>query len=503
MANLVKTLSASVSKLSLIGRALMLPISLLPAAGLLLALGDKFGIDLMMQAGGVIFDNLPLLFAIGSAVGLAGESGIAALSAAVSILIINSTISSLLHISPEMASSGGKYAMVLGIPTLQMGVFGGLISGILAAVCYQKFHDMKLPEFLGFFAGKRFVAISTAAFSFVLGLILPYVWVYVQNGIDALSQIVNGDNQALSTFIFGFVERALIPLGLHHVWYPSFWFSFGEYIGPNGTVTTGDQTIWFKMLSDGVKSFSTNTYNDAGKFMQGEFPLMLFALPAACLAMYHEAHTRNKKIAAGILFSAALTCFITGITEPVEFTFIFVAPVLYVFNAIMAGLSYMTMYLMGAHIAKSFSAGLIDYISFGIMPSFNGFQTHWINAIIIGIPMGLIYYFVFRVVIRKFDVKTPGRTESTNSVDNLDDQALANNVIEAIGGLTNIHSSTACITRLRLEVNDKNEVSKEQLSQLGAQGVVYVGDVGIQVVLGARAQFISNIIEQKMQPQPK
>lgn len=499
MTKYFRALATPLSQLSLIGRALMLPISLLPAAGLLLAFGDKFGMPLMMHAGGVVFDNLPLLFAIGSAVGLASESGIAALSAAVSILIINSTISALLGITPEMASAGGKYALVLGIPSLQMGVFGGLISGILAAYCYKRYHDIRLPEFLGFFSGKRFVAISCAFYSFLLGLVLPYVWQYVQNGIDALSTVVNGDNQMLSTFIFGLTERVLIPLGLHHVWYPSFWFTFGEYVTPTGAVINGDQTIWFKMLTDGVKSFSSDTYNDAGKFMQGEFPLMLFALPAACLAMYHEAHTKNKKIAAGILFSAALTCFITGITEPVEFTFIFVAPILYVFNAVMAGLSYMTMYALDAHIAKSFSAGLIDYISFGIMPSLNGFETNWVKVIFIGIPMAMIYYGVFRVVIRKLDVKTPGRTDVSNNLDEITDEELTTQILLAIGGMDNIASSTACITRLRLQVKDKDKVNRDALSDLGAKGVVYVGDTGIQIIFGARAQFLSDQIESLQQ----
>ncbi len=499
MTKYLRALAAPLSQLSLIGRALMLPISLLPAAGLLLAFGDKFGMPLMMSAGGVVFDNLPLLFAIGSAVGLASESGIAALSAAVSILIINSTISAVLGITPEIAMAGGKYAMVLGIPSLQMGVFGGLISGILAAYCYKRYHDIRLPEFLGFFAGKRFVAISCAFYSFLLGLVLPYVWQYVQNGIDALSTVVNGDNQMISTFIFGLTERALIPLGLHHVWYPSFWFTFGEYVTPTGAVINGDQTIWFKMLTDGVKTFSTDTYNDAGKFMQGEFPLMLFALPAACLAMYHEAHTKNKKIAAGILLSAALTCFITGITEPVEFTFIFVAPILYVFNAVMAGLAYMTMYALDAHIAKSFSAGLIDFISFGIMPSLNGFETNWIKVIIIGIPMAMIYYGVFRVVIRKLDVKTPGRNDVTNNLDEITDEELTTQILVAIGGMDNIASSAACITRLRLQVKDKSKVDREALSALGAKGVVYVGDVGIQIIFGARAQYLSDQIENLQQ----
>ncbi len=472
----------------------MLPISLLPAAGLLLAFGDKFHLPLMMNAGGVIFDNLPMLFAIGSAVGLASESGIAALSAAVSVFITNITIGTVLSITPEMASSGGKYAMVVGIPTLQMGVFGGLICGILAAWCYNRFHNMQLPEFLGFFSGKRFVAIATAFLSFILGLALPYVWQHIQAGIDALSLIVNGDNQAASTFIFGLVERALIPLGLHHIWYPSFWYSFGDYTTATGQVIHGDQTIWFKMLEEGVKSFSSDTYHNAGKFMQGEFPLMLFALPAACLAMYHEANTRNKKIAFGILFSAALTCFLTGITEPVEFTFIFVAPVLYVFNAIMAGLSYMCMYLLHAHIAKSFSAGLIDYISFGILPSFNGYETNYLNAIVVGVPMGLIYYFTFRYVIRRFDVKTPGRADIAVNADDKTDAELATDIIQLLGGADNINSVGSCITRLRLEVDKAGLVDRDGLNSVGARGVVFVGDSGIQVIFGARAQFIAQTI---------
>ncbi|MFZ3388628.1 PTS transporter subunit EIIC [Buttiauxella gaviniae] len=489
--SLLSSVTKSLSKLSMIGRALMLPISLLPAAGLLLAFGDKFHLPLMMNAGGVIFDNLPMLFAIGSAVGLAAESGIAALSAAVSVFIINVTIGTVMHITPEMAAAGGKYAMVVGIPTLQMGVFGGLISGILAAWCYNKFHTMQLPEFLGFFSGKRFVAIATAFLSFLLGMALPWIWSYIQSGIDALSVIVNGDNQALSTFIFGLVERALIPLGLHHIWYPSFWYSFGEYTTTAGQVIHGDQTIWFKMLEEGVKSFSSDSYHNAGKFMQGEFPLMLFALPAACLAMYHEANTKNKKIASGILFSAALTCFLTGITEPVEFTFIFVAPILYVFNAIMAGLSYMCMYLLHAHIAKSFSAGMIDYISFGILPSFNGYQTNFLSAVIVGIPMALIYYFTFRYVIRRFDVKTPGRADITANANDKTDTELAGDIIGLLGGAENINSVGSCITRLRLEVEKSDRVDKDGLNSLGARGVVFVGDSGIQVIFGARAQFIA------------
>ncbi|MBD1574254.1 PTS transporter subunit EIIC [Vibrio sp. S17_S38] len=494
--SLLALLSKPISKLSLIGRSLMLPISILPAAGLLLAFGDKFNLPLMTNAGGVLFDNLALLFAVGSAVGLAKESGIAALAAVVAMLVLNGTMGTSLGITPEMAAEGGRYAMVMGIPTLQTGVFGGLIAGVLAAVTFNKFHKIKLPEFLGFFSGKRFVPIATAFFAFILGLLLPSVWVYIQSGIDSLSVVVNGENQAISTFIFGMTERALIPLGLHHIWYPSFWFTFGNYTTEAGQIIHGDQTIWFKMFEDGVKSFDSSTYHGAGKFMQGEFPLMLFALPAACLAMYHEAKSNQKKIAAGILFSAALTCFLTGITEPVEFAFIFVSPVLYVFNAIMAGVSYMSMYLLDVHIAKSFSAGLIDYISFGILPSLNGYQTHYLNVILFGVPMGILYYVVFRFVIRKFDVKTVGREDKMRKEITLDDKDLTALIINHVGGKQNILSSAACITRLRLEVKDQSQVDSAALEDLGAMGVIMIGSSGVQVILGAKAQFVSDIINE-------
>ena len=495
--NMLKTLAKPFSKLSTVGRALMLPVSLLPAAGLLLAFGEKFDLPLMMNAGGVIFDNLPVLFAIGSAVGLAGESGIAALAAAVSVFVTNITVGTVLGITPEMAAEGGRYALVVGIPTLQTGVFGGLLCGILAATCYNRFHTLKLPEFLGFFSGKRFVAIAAAFFSFILGLVLPFVWQYVQAGIEALSVIANGGNQAISVFIFGTVERALIPLGLHHVWYPPFWYMFGDYVTQNGQTIHGDQTIWFKMLEEGVKSFSGGGYTNAGKFLQGEFPLMLFALPAACFAMYREARTQNRKIVAGILFSAALTCFLTGITEPVEFMFIFVAPFLYVFNAVMAGLAYMFMFLLNAHIAKSFSAGFIDYLTLGIMPSASGYQTNFLSAVIVGIPMAIIYYFTFRYVIRRFDVQTPGRAESAAiNADAKTDAELASEITALLGGNENLKDVSACISRVRAEVKDPRLVDKEGLKECGSRGVVYVGESGVQIIFGARSQFIAKEISQ-------
>lgn len=330
------------------------------------------------------------------------------------MLVMHTTIGIQAGITQEMALSGnGAYTLILSIPSLQMGVFGGLIAGILAAVMYNRFHDIQLPAFLGFFSGKRFVPIATALSAFLLGLILPSIWVHVQG---------------------------------------------------------------------------------AGKFMQGEFPLMLFALPAACLAMYHEAKTKNKKFAAGILFSAALTCFLTGITEPVEFTFIFVSPLLYIFNAISTGFAYMFMYLLDAHLAKSFSAGFIDYFTLGILPSMNGFETNYFAAVIVGVPMAIMYYFVFRFVIRKFNVQTPGRTDEVKETIVLSDEQLTKLTLDFLGGKDNLTSVTSCITRLRLEVKDTSLVNAKGLEDIGAMGVINVGSSGVQVIFGAKAQFIADRI---------
>lgn len=488
----INTLKQGASKLSTIGRALMLPISILPAAGLLLAFGAKLDIPLMMRAGGVIFDNLALLFAVGAAVGLAKESGIAALAAVVAMLVMNVTMGIQAGVTPEMAA-GGAYANVMGIPTLQTGVFGGLIAGILAASMYNRFHTITLPDFLGFFAGKRFVPIITAFTAFGIGLILPTIWTYIQHGIDALSQLANEGNMYVSMFVYGFMERALIPTGLHHIFYSPYWFTFGEYTTAAGTVVNGDHTIWFKMLEDGVKSFSTPEYQDAGKFLSGNFAIYMFAFPAACLAMYQEAHDKNKKIALGILSSAALTSFITGITEPVEFAFIFVAPVLYVFSAIMAGVSYAVTFALDVHMGKTFSAGIIDFISFGIIPSMDGYNTGWLMVIAWGLCMAAIYYVIFRFAIRRWNLMTVGREETTAKLD-LSNEDLAEEILPLLGGMGNLTSITACITRLRLEVKDTSIIQEDAIKALGAMGVVKVGDNGVQVILGAKAQFVADIL---------
>lgn len=477
-----------------IGKALMTPIAILPAAGLLLAFGNKLGIPMMENAGGIIFANLPLLFAVGAAIGLVGGDGVAALAAVVAILVMNVTVGMMAGVTPEMANAGGRYAMVLGIPTLQTGVFGGLIAGIIAAICYNRFYKTELPAFLGFFAGKRLVPIMTAILAFLVGLALPTIWTPVQNGLAALSSLANEGNTNISTFIFGVIERALIPFGLHHIFYAPFWYQFGEYTDKAGQVVNGDQAIWFAMLKDGVKSFSSATYDGAGKFMTGKFPFMMFGLPAAALAMYHEAKDSKKKIAGGILFSAALTAFLTGITEPIEFSFLFVAPALYAVHCLFAGLSFMLMNMFKVRIGMTFSGGVIDYTVFGVLPGTEGFQTNYLMVIVVGLGLAVIYYFGFRFAIRKFNLMTPGREEDTDTEETLTlgNEELATLVMAAMGGKDNLVSIDACITRLRCEVKDTAKVNDAELKRLGASGVLKVGQSGVQAIFGAKAQFIAN-----------
>ncbi len=479
-----------------IGKALMTPVAILPAAGLFLAFGNKLGIPLMEQAGGVIFGNLPLLFAVGAAIGLVGGDGVAALAAIVALLIMNTTMGIMTDAVAGLAAGNPAFAEVLGIPTLQTGVFGGLIAGIIAAVCYKKFYKTELPPFLGFFAGKRLVPIMTAIIAFLVGMAMPYIWQPVQAGLAQLSYLANETNTNVSTFLFGVTERALIPFGLHHIFYAPFWYQFGEYVNSAGEVINGDQAIWFAMLKDGVTSFSSETYAGAGKFLTGKFPFMMLGLPAAALAMYHEAKDVNKKIAGGILMSAALTSFLTGITEPIEFSFLFVAPILYGIHCIFAGLSFMLMNMFGVRIGMTFSGGVIDYIAFGVIPGTDGFQTGWPMVIVVGLCFAVIYYFGFRFFIRKFNLMTPGREEATE-IETLEigNQELATLVTAALGGKENLISIDACITRLRLEVKDTALVNDAELKKLGASGVLKVGKNGVQAIFGAKAQFIANDIK--------
>lgn len=474
-----------------VGKALMLPVALLPAAGILLAFGTSFAQEsfleavpfmganwiqqllfIMAEAGGVVFDNLPLLFAVGVAIGLAGGDGVAGLAAIIGYLIMNVTMKAFGGITLEMTSDPA-YANVLGIPTLQTGVFGGIIVGILAAFLYNKFFNIQLPQFLGFFAGKRFVPIITAFSAVFLGIVMFFLWPFAQGGLNTLSHFMLETNRTLAAFVFGTIERSLIPFGLHHIFYSPFWFEFGQYTTAAGEIVRGDQRIFFAQLQDGV-DFT------AGTFMTGKFPFMMFGLPAAALAIYHTARPEKKKIVGGIMASGALTSFLTGITEPLEFTFLFVAPVLFGIHAIFAGLSFMTMHLLNVKIGMTFSGGLIDFLLFGVMPG----RTEWFWVIVVGLVFSVIYYFGFRFAIQKFNLMTPGREadeEGDEEVKEIGD--LPYEILAAMGGQENITDLDACITRLRVSVADKGNVDKKRLKKLGASGVMEVGN-NIQAIFG-------------------
>jgi len=486
-----------------VGKALMLPVALLPAAGLLLAFGNALqnpallaifpGLEsihgvaqVMEQAGGVIFGNLSLLFAVGVAVGLAGGEGVAGLAAIVGYLIMNVTIGLVAGITPDMASAKNPaYAMVLGYPTLQTGVFGGIIVGILASVMYKKYYNIELPSYLGFFAGKRFVPIATAVAALLLGAIMVFAWPPVQEGLTNFSRNMIDTNKTLAAFIFGVIERSLIPFGLHHIFYNPFWYQFGEYVNKTGQLVNGDQSIFFAQLKDGV-AFT------AGTFMTGKFPFMMFGLPAAALAIYHEARPEKKVMVAGIMGSAALTSFLTGITEPIEFTFLFVAPLLFGIHCIFAGLSFMTMHILNVKIGMTFSGGVIDYLLFGVIPN----RTDWWLVIPVGLVFALIYYFGFRFAIRTWDLKTPGREveEEGIALSNATGYSLATGVLDALGGKENLGNLDACITRLRVSVKKIEVVDKNKLKQLGAAGIMVVGD-NLQIIFGPKSDQLKTQIK--------
>ncbi|MEI5909490.1 glucose-specific PTS transporter subunit IIBC [Bacillus spongiae] len=493
-----------------VGKALMLPVAILPAAGILLALGAALQnptliqfapfleadwivmvSSVMKEAGGIIFGNLALLFAVGVAVGLAGGEGVAGLAAIVGFLIMNVTMGTVLGLGIGDVTGEGvdpAYALVLGIPTLQTGVFGGIIIGILAATMYNKYYKIELPSYLGFFAGKRFVPIVTAVFALILGLAMLIIWPPVQNGLNTFSNFMLGENRVFAAFVFGVIERALIPFGLHHIFYAPFWFEFGSYTTLAGDVVRGDQTIFMKQIEDGVQNLT------AGTFMTGKFPFMMFGLPAAALAIYHEARPERKVIVAGIMGSAALTSFLTGITEPIEFSFLFVAPALFAIHTIFAGLSFMTMHLLDVKIGMTFSGGLIDYILFGLINP----QTNAWLVIPVGLVFAVIYYFGFRFAIRKFNLMTPGREEEEiEEGESVEASELAHEVLDAMGGKENIAHLDACITRLRVSVNDAKNVDKNRLKQLGASGVLEVGD-NIQAIFGPKSDTLKSQMQDVM-----
>ena len=518
-----------------VGRSFMLPIALLPVAGLLLGIGSSFTnqtmlktynltgviyeggtlytvLDIMNQCGSAVFNNLALLFAMGVAIGMAKkEKEVAALSGAIAYLVMNTAISAMI------TARGGVEAMapnsttsMLGITTLQMGVFGGIIVGLGVAALHNKFYKAQLPQVLSFFGGTRFVPIVSTAVFLVVGIAMFFIWPVVQTGIAALGNLVIRSGYA-GTWIYGILERALIPFGLHHVFYIPFWqTSVGGTAIIDGVTVQGAQNIFFAELA----SKSTEVFSvSATRFMSGKFPFMIFGLPGAALAMYRTARPEKRKAAGGLLISAALTAMLTGITEPLEFTFLFIAPAMYAVHCVYAGLSYMLMHIFNVGVGMTFSGGLIDLTLFGVLQG--NAKTHWIWIVLVGIVYFVVYYLTFHFMIVKMDLKTPGREaddeetklftrsdfkaktgvgpDGSSSVSSSDPVSAM--ILRGLGGLTNVSDVDCCATRLRVTVTDPDKISDALLKQSGASGVIHKGN-GVQVVYGPQVAVIkSNLVD--------
>ena len=522
-----------------VGRSFMLPIALLPVAGLLLGIGSSFTnetmlaayglnsvihpgtliytiLDVMSQTGSAVFNNLALLFAMGVAIGMARkEKEVAALSGAVAYIIMNTAIQAMIN------AAGGVEAMpanstttMLGITTLQMGVFGGIVVGLGVAALHNKFYKIELPQVLAFFGGTRFVPIISSIVYLVVGIAMFYIWPVVQSGIAALGALVLASGYA-GTFIYGLLERALIPFGLHHVFYMPFWqTAVGGTAIIDGVTVTGAQNIFFAELA----SKSTTVFSvSATRFMAGKFPFMMFGLPGAALAMYQCAKPEKKKAAGGLLLSAALTAFLTGITEPLEFTFIFVALPMYAVHCVLAGLSFMLMHILNVGVGMTFSGGLIDLVLFGVMQG--NAKTHWVWVIVVGAVYFVLYYIIFRFMISKFNYKTPGRDDAeevklytradvnarnaaSGSTAPAGNDPVSALIVEGLGGANNLSDVDCCATRLRCTVKDAALVKQDVLKASGASGVICKGN-GVQVVYGPKVAVIKAKLEDYLENAPK
>ncbi|WP_347861669.1 PTS transporter subunit EIIC [Salimicrobium sp. PL1-032A] len=497
------------------GKSLMVPVALLPAAGILLGIGAALTGPLadtlsflqndvfqfigngMSDIGISIFNNLAVIFALGVAIGLTGGSGIAALAALLGYIIMNKTISFAMGITPEMAAESGEYGMALGIPTLETGVLGGIVVGMLAVWIYNKFREFDPPEVLGFFAGDRSVGIAMVFSSILLAALMMLVWPPIQTGINSVANVIaNGATNPLYIGLYGFLERALIPTGLHHIWYaPFLWTSLGGTTEVAGEMVSGDQYIFLAQIAAGVEV-------TAGRFMAGKFPVIMFGLLGAALAMYKNADKNNQPVVKGMLIAAAGTAFLTGITEPIEFTFLFVAPLLFLFHAVLAGISFAAMYMLDVHLGWAGGSGLIDFILVNALP---GTGNWWMN-LVAGVIFFGIYYFSFSFAIRKWNLATPGRGGQDNKLYTRKDfnekkqggkknqtKETAAAIMGALGGEENLKHVDACFTRLRVEVAEVEKIQEEELKALGASGVVKV-DHNIQAIFGGRSDLYKNEI---------
>ena len=512
-----------------VGRSFMLPIAILPVAGLFLGIGGSLTNETMLEAynlmgllgpgtfanailqvlnsaGSVVFNNLPIIFAMGVAIGMAKqEKEVAALASAIAFFIMHATIGAMIGAfgAPDLA---GATAEVLGMTSLQMGVFGGILVGLGTAALHNRFYKIQLPQVLSFFSGTRFVPIISSAVYLLVGIAMYYIWPTIQIGINALGGFVLASGYA-GTWLYGFIERALIPFGLHHVFYIPFWqTAVGGTAVVGGQLVEGAQNIFFaELATPGITHFSVS----ATRFMTGKFPLMIFGLPGAAFAMYRCAKPENRKAVGGLLLSAALTSMLTGITEPLEFTFLFVAPAMYMVHCVLAGASYMIMHILNVGVGLTFSGGLIDLTLFGIMQGNE--KTSWLWIPVVGVAYFLIYYFVFSFMIRKFNYMTPGRDDSSEAKlytrKDLEARKQAGEVTEAeaanelsaqitqgLGGKDNISDVDCCITRLRCTVKDPAKVDQQLLKASGASGVICKGQ-GVQVVYGPRVSVIKSDLE--------
>ena len=534
------------SVLQRVGRSFMLPIAILPVAGLLLGIGSSFTnattietygltsllgngtilhalLVIMNKVGSAVFDNLPLIFAVGVAIGMAKkEKEVSALSAVIAYFVMNTAINAMLTITGQILENGeiaesvleGTITSVCGIQSLQMGVFGGIIVGLGVAALHNRFYRIQLPNALSFFGGTRFVPIiSTIVYMFV-GILMYFVWPVVQNGIYALGGLVTGSGY-VGTLIFGLIKRALIPFGLHHVFYMPFWqTAVGGTMEVAGQMVQGGQNIFFAQLADSanVAHFSA----DATRYFSGEFIFMIFGLPGAALAMYHCAKPEKKKAAGGLLLSAALACMATGITEPLEFSFLFVTPALFVVQVILAGTAYMIAHILNIAVGLTFSGGLLDFFLFGILQGNE--KTSWMRVIPVGILYFFLYYFIFKFMIKKFDFKTPGREDDdveTKLYTKADvnarkeaqndgvasEDAMSEAITKGLGGKKNISDVDCCATRLRCTVYDAAKVSDSILKATGASGVVHKGN-GVQVIYGPNVTVIKSNLEDYLEKAP-
>lgn len=528
-----------------VGRSFMLPIAILPVAGLLLGIGSSFtnettiatyGLQgilgegtmfhallvIMNQVGSAVFDNLPLIFAMGVAIGMAKkEKEVSALSAVIAYFVMNTAINAMLQINGKILPDGsiaedvleGTVASACGIQTLQMGVFGGIIVGLGVAALHNRFFKIELPNALSFFGGTRFVPIvSTIVYMFV-GIAMYFVWPVVQNGIYALGGLVTGSGY-IGTLIFGLIKRALIPFGLHHVFYMPFWqTAVGGTMEVAGNTIQGGQNIFFAQLANSadIAHFSA----DATRYFSGEFIFMIFGLPGAALAMYRCAKPEKKKAAGGLLLSAALACMMTGITEPLEFSFLFVAPVLFAVQVVLAGSAYMIAHMLNIAVGLTFSGGLLDLFLFGILQGNE--KTSWIRIIPVGIIYFFLYYFIFSFLIKKFDFKTPGREDDdtetklyTKSDVNARKEAgkaassedeISKMIAAGLGGKKNISDVDCCATRLRCTVVNSELVNDGLLRSTGASGVVHKGK-GVQIIYGPKVTVIKSNLEDYLETAP-